>query len=969
VIGDAPAISVESIVRRLLPADDTAKHAATIAHLDLTPEVAHQVVLDLADEAFRLIGVDPRRMEQVCVVALSLAERFDDLYGWALARMRYGEALRFQGRNAEALTSLDEAAAVFLRLGLPVEAARTRVNWVWAAAALGRLADALAAARSARRVLMAHGAIDRVAALDTNTGNLLLDHGRYRAALRRFTSAMALFQSLGEPYRFGVLRNVRNRGLVFTRLGYHRKALTELAKAGEGYREIGEITSYARTLHSIGENKMALGRYAAALRDFDEALPVMRDRGLSADAVSLARTMADCYLYLSRPNDALATLAEADGDLIHTDSAMDALGVATRRVAALLVLDEREAARQALDEAEQRFPVGVAQHRAWLAVERAALLLRDGQIAEALAVARRAERLARTTGIRHLTARSLLVQSEALLAQSDTAEAARAASQAARLARLEDAAPLLYRVNDVRGRIAEASRRPALAARRYRAAIDQLEREQHGVIFEFRDRFDVDRSAAYERLAALQLAAGRPIEAFATAERAKSRALADAIAGRVELRPRGNPTARRLTRELAAAREDYSAVAYAVRRRAGEDGGTRVDDRRTLHELESRISTLMQRLQLAGAADDAPGLYGSPADPTVPALPADSALIEFYFSGADILRFQLGHDGVRGDVLAGAVPDIERLLRTFRLNLDATERAAGAQVEGLTSQARTILGRLYTRLLDGVDGLAALRSLVIVPHGLLHYLPFHALWDGERYLVERCAVSYAPSATLYAVCRARAGRTRRGRALVLGHSGDGRLPYVLQEAETVAAVLSEQARLEQAATRRLLETDGRRARIIHIAAHGRFRADAPLFSQIDLADGPLTAADIFGLDLRSALVTLSACETGRAVLGGGDELAGLARAFLYAGAAGLLVSQWRVDDAATAMLMARFYRGLSRGIGSAQALRAAQIAHIDAAMPQSARRHPFYWAGFQFIGADHTMQKRPARAHQEVGTR
>jgi CHAT domain-containing protein len=967
VTNAAQPVTVETIVRDLVLTDDATKHGAVIADYHLSPDDAHEVILRLADEAFRLIGVDPRRMEHVCSVALSLAERFDDRYGWAMARMRYGEALRFQGRNAEALISLDESAAVFTRLGQPVEAARTRVNWVWAAAALGRLSDALVAARSARRILMAHRAIDRVAALETNTGNLLVDHGRYRAALRRFTSAMALFQSLGESYRFGVLRNIRNRGLVFTRLGYHRKALSELAKARDGYRTIGEITSYARTLHSIGENKMALGRYASALRDFDEALPIMRDRGLTADAVSLARTMADCYLHLSRPNDALEILASAEADLNHTDNAIDALGVATRRVAALLALDDQEAAREALDTVEQRFSVGVAHHRAWLAVERAALLVRDGQAADALAVARRAERLARTTGIRHLTARSLLIQSEALLALRDVVEAGRTASRADRLARLENAAPLLYRVNEVRGRIAEARRRPALAIRRYTAAIDQLEREHEGVIFEFRDSFDVDRSAAFERLAALQIAAGRTIEAFVTVERAKSRALADAIAGRVELRPRGNPMARRLARELAGAREEYSAAAYAAQRRAGDRGATQ-EDLRTLHELEARIATLMQRLQLAGAPDDVTGLYGTPADLTVPTLPADSALIEFYFSGADILRFHIDRYGVRGAVLTGAVPEIERLLRTFRLNLDATERTAADQHAGLMGQVRTILGRLYTRLLSGVDDLASLRSLVIVPHGLLHYLPFHALWDGDRYLVERCAVSYAPSATLYGVCRARAGRTRRGGALVLGYSSDGRLPYVLHEAETVAAVLGEPARVEQAATRTLLETEGRRARLIHIAAHGRFRADAPLFSQIELADGPLTAADIFGLDLRSALVTLSACETGRSVLGGGDELVGLARAFLYAGAAGLLVSQWRVDDAATASLMARFYRGLSRGVGGAEALRAAQMAHIDAAMPESAHQHPFYWAGFQIIGADHTMQKRPARTPQEAGT-
>jgi CHAT domain-containing protein len=103
------------------------------------------------------------------------------------------------------------------------------------------------------------------------------------------------------------------------------------------------------------------------------------------------------------------------------------------------------------------------------------------------------------------------------------------------------------------------------------------------------------------------------------------------------------------------------------------------------------------------------------------------------------------------------------------------------------------------------------------------------------------------------------------------------------------------------------------------------------------------------------LVTLSACETGRAVIGGGDELVGLARAFLYAGAAGLLVSQWRVDDASTAALMTRFYGALRSGAGRAEALRTAQCAFLSQGPPENGHQHPFFWAGFQLIGADHAL--------------
>jgi CHAT domain-containing protein len=103
--------------------------------------------------------------------------------------------------------------------------------------------------------------------------------------------------------------------------------------------------------------------------------------------------------------------------------------------------------------------------------------------------------------------------------------------------------------------------------------------------------------------------------------------------------------------------------------------------------------------------------------------------------------------------------------------------------------------------------------------------------------------------------------------------------------------------------------------------------------------------DVFNLDLRGALVTLSACETGRGVVAAGDELIGLSRGFLYAGVATLVQSLWRVEDASTAHLMERFYQALCAGRPKGAALRAAQLALL-ARYPD----HPYCWAPFQLIG-------------------
>jgi CHAT domain-containing protein len=131
---------------------------------------------------------------------------------------------------------------------------------------------------------------------------------------------------------------------------------------------------------------------------------------------------------------------------------------------------------------------------------------------------------------------------------------------------------------------------------------------------------------------------------------------------------------------------------------------------------------------------------------------------------------------------------------------------------------------------------------------------------------------------------------------------------------------------------------------IHIAAHGIFRADNPMFSSLKLGDRWLNLFDIFNLQLNAELTTLSACETGMSAVWDGDELLGLARGFLYAGIPSLVVSLWTVNDRSTAQLMGRFYLGLSNGLSKSHALREA-ILQVKGEFP-----HPYYWAPFILLG-------------------
>ncbi|MBA2735603.1 MAG: CHAT domain-containing protein, partial [Pyrinomonadaceae bacterium] len=132
--------------------------------------------------------------------------------------------------------------------------------------------------------------------------------------------------------------------------------------------------------------------------------------------------------------------------------------------------------------------------------------------------------------------------------------------------------------------------------------------------------------------------------------------------------------------------------------------------------------------------------------------------------------------------------------------------------------------------------------------------------------------------------------------------------------------------------------------VLHLACHGQFRAENPLFSSLHLADGWITVRDICSQKLQADLVTLSACETGLNKIFAGDEILGLARGFLSAGANSLVLSLWTVSDEATTELMKDFYENLQRGASVSASLRLAQVNFIKR------NSHPYFWSPFALIG-------------------
>jgi CHAT domain-containing protein len=141
-----------------------------------------------------------------------------------------------------------------------------------------------------------------------------------------------------------------------------------------------------------------------------------------------------------------------------------------------------------------------------------------------------------------------------------------------------------------------------------------------------------------------------------------------------------------------------------------------------------------------------------------------------------------------------------------------------------------------------------------------------------------------------------------------------------------------------------LRTYGQHSRIIHIATHGYFRQDNPMFSSIRLGQSHLSLYDLYHLRLPAELIVLSGCATGMNAVSPGDELIGLVRGLLQAGAQNLVLSLWDVHDASTKDFMLEFYARLQQGFPYDAALQGATI-ELRRNYP-----HPYHWAPFILIG-------------------
>jgi CHAT domain-containing protein len=526
------------------------------------------------------------------------------------------------------------------------------------------------------------------------------------------------------------------------------------------------------------------------------------------------------------------------------------------------------------------------------------------------------------------------------------------------LERLKQAeAPALhYQAYFVLGQIEEALGDRAAAIEAYRQAHARLENlRSHLNREELKIAFLKDKLAIYESLVWMCLGEesdpGAAETAFAYIEQAKSRSLADLIAFRAHALPAPPDIHSNLVEQVRELREElnwyYRQIDLESLREERRSTQRAEELRRRTHDCEEQLRKLMGGMK--GVQNEFSNLQGGVTidiSTIREAIPEDALLLEYY-SVRDIMCACL-LDRCRLEIIPvtpkSRVRNLLRMLMfqlaKFRLGEDYVRTFS----QTLLASCQAHLKDLYTELLAPVIDKLSVRHLVIVPHDLLHHVPFHALWDGEQYLMERFSISYAQSASVYYLSATKVTRPEE-RSLILGVA-DGSAPCIAQEAEDVASYLPDpRLYVGEEATAQRLQAEAPASRFVHIATHGFFRQSNPMFSSIRLADSRLSVLDLYHLSLSAELVTLSGCGTGLNVVEGGDELIGLARGLFYAGAQSVLLTLWDVNDRSAAEFMKKFYGRLQAEPGDrAEALRGA-MQEMKELYP-----HPYHWAPFALMG-------------------
>ncbi|HEX4167749.1 MAG TPA: CHAT domain-containing tetratricopeptide repeat protein [Bryobacteraceae bacterium] len=942
---------IEEICSELALLPDDANRKSLLSR---SPQLVNmQVVMQLDDAVRAAVRVDVRKALGLAETALTIARELGEGEALALASRAKANALWFIGDCKSAVALFQEAGALFERAGNMNEVARTLSSSIQSFALLGEYDNAFAAAERARRIFAELGESWRNARLDINVANILHRQNRYAEALAAYDRAYRELLPHRDSEAIGVA--LHNMAVCLI-------ALDDFNRAFETYRRVRDFCQQhempllmLQADYNVAFLYYLQGDYTKAL----ELLRSTRDACLkSGDTYHLGLCdldQSEIYLELGLIEEAAEMAQKSFEHFERLGMGFECARSLTNLAIAVSLRYDQTRGLELFARAKDI--VRHENNQVWpniIDLYRALVLLEQGELTEVRDLCFSTAEFFRSVQMPGKYVLSLLLLVRVCLRTKEIDQAVRHCSEVSRVLESVDEPILVYQAHFLWGQLHETLSQPEHAYNSYqksRSALEtlrsSLQREELKIGF-MRNRLEV-----YSRL--IQLCLDRDLsessaeEAFLYVEAAKSRTLRDLIltGSHSNLRKSLETEA---DRHVLGLRKELNWYYHRIEReQLSQDkvslesiDALKLEARTREHELTRLLLEAPNSANLGAALRNS---STAALEEIRHALGPEGTLLEYFSIGDRVFAAVLTSKTVQIIPLAPSSVILQRLrLLQFQFSKFRLDRGYVTRFhETLLKATQAHLRALYDDLIAPVENLLQTADLVIVPFGPLHSLPFQALFNGQSYLIDKFNVCYEPSASILAHTRGKAANCS-GPSLVLGVD-DARTPFIKKEIQAVAAVVPEPLVLFGSdATEHALREYGHRSRLVHIASHGYFRQDNPMFSSIKLADSYLTLYDLYHMSLPVDLLTLSGCVTGLNVVADGDELFGLTRGLLYAGARSLLLSLWEVDDQSTSEIMEEFYTGLKRLQRKADALRAAML---------NARErypHPYYWAPFKLIG-------------------
>ncbi|MEP7149225.1 MAG: CHAT domain-containing protein [Acidobacteriota bacterium] len=891
---------------------------------------------ELKAYCYRIWTSEPANTRMAAAALKTLSDVAPDKETTALSHWVDGIADITSGKLESAVKNLDAASRLLLRLGDEHESAQPLVAKLIALAMLGKYSAAQRTGENALKLFNKYD--DQLAAgkIEMNLSNIVSRRDLYRLAETYCLSAHRRFKKLGERE----WQTMAENGLAntYAELNDFKRAEEFYAHALTSARRAKMHVTIAEIEASMGNLALFRGRYAEAMRMLELSRQKYEKLGMPHQTAVAELEIADIYAELNLTSEASEIYRRLIPTLHRLKMRAEEARARVNFGRALISTKNFTSARAELRGAAKLFegernPTASAAARLTLA----SLELSQGNYPRASSIADdAATELDKTENVRlRLSAAWLRGEILSRTGRFDDAEdlLKRTLKESKKL---EQRAITQAAMNSL-GVIARETGDLENAETLFESAIEAAESARAPLPGEeFRMAFLAKSLEPYENLIQLYLGQGDLENAFISVERARSRSLLDAVASSES--GRTNAVSVKLREEL---NWYYSRLARA------EDDADATKLQTQIRDREKRLAAYSLRAQ-SSLRSDVRKRSGKIDIRTLQKQLGDrTALIEFVQHAGRYSVFVIANDRIEYFSDIASEKEISTLLEGLRFQFEALRFGGSAMAPfsvQLKARADFYLKKLHDALLDRVIRGLDVRHIVLVPVGVLNYIPFHALLDGDKYVVETREVKYSPSAAVWMRLNSQRSKPSPANALLMAFA-DESIPLVNREVAQLAKLLTGATKFTgKQATFAAFQKHASSFDLIHLACHGQFRPDNPMFSSLHLADGWVTVRDVTAKKLKAQLVTLSACETGLSKVLTGDEILGLARGFLSAGASSLLLSLWTVNDEATTTLMKDLYANLQRGSGVAASLRIAQTNFI------SRGEHPYYWSPFFVIG-------------------